>query len=274
MGEGFALRTQFDRNVITHFHIQEQIFDYIFQHLGIDTENCVNHPIVITEAIVNPNYCRQLMSELLFECYNVPSLFYGVDSLFSFNYNNLGDTALIVSIGYTATHVIPFLNGKTVTQKIRRINVGGYHMISYLHRLLQLKYPVHINGITISRVEELLNYHCSFALDYMESLKKWSNVQYYEANIKKLQLPYTQAPTQTVLSAEQKVEKRKELSRRLAEINARKREEKLVEDEDLMQRLQQTRELYDEDDNEEFDFALKEFNLNSLEELDVSIEKF
>lgn len=59
VGEGFQLRTQFDRNVITHFHIQEQIFDYIFAHLGIDTENHVNHPIVITEAMVNPNYCRQ-----------------------------------------------------------------------------------------------------------------------------------------------------------------------------------------------------------------------
>lgn len=54
----FLLKTQFDRNVVTHFEAQEQIFDYVFTHLGIDTEGCVNHPIVITEALVNPNYCR------------------------------------------------------------------------------------------------------------------------------------------------------------------------------------------------------------------------
>jgi len=54
----FQLRTQFDRNVVTHYYIQEQILDYIFTHLGINTEGSVNHPIVMTEAMVNPNYCR------------------------------------------------------------------------------------------------------------------------------------------------------------------------------------------------------------------------
>lgn len=50
---------QFDRNVVTHYHNQEQILDDIFKHLSIDTENRVNHPIVLTECVANPNYCRQ-----------------------------------------------------------------------------------------------------------------------------------------------------------------------------------------------------------------------
>lgn len=56
----FQLKSQFDRNVVTHFHNQEQIFDYIFQHLSIDG-GCtgVPHPIVLTECFANPNYCRQ-----------------------------------------------------------------------------------------------------------------------------------------------------------------------------------------------------------------------
>lgn len=54
----FQLRTQFDKNVVTHFYLQEQIFDYIFSHLGINTQGQVNNPIIITEALVNPNYCR------------------------------------------------------------------------------------------------------------------------------------------------------------------------------------------------------------------------
>lgn len=52
------MKTQFDRNVVTHFEVQEQIFDYIFFHLGIDTEGSVNHPVVLTEAFLNPNYSR------------------------------------------------------------------------------------------------------------------------------------------------------------------------------------------------------------------------
>lgn len=55
----FICSFQFDRNVVTHFHNQEVIFDDIFKHLAIDSENGVNHPIVLTECVANPNYCRQ-----------------------------------------------------------------------------------------------------------------------------------------------------------------------------------------------------------------------
>lgn len=55
----YQLRTQFDRNVVTHYHNQEQMFDYIFSHLSIDGDGSVPHPIVLTECFANPNYCRQ-----------------------------------------------------------------------------------------------------------------------------------------------------------------------------------------------------------------------
>lgn len=76
------------------------------------------------------------MSELLFECYQVPSVCYGIDSLFSFSFNETAKgTGLIVSIGYTTTHIIPFIAGASISDKIRRINVGGFHMVTFLHRL-------------------------------------------------------------------------------------------------------------------------------------------
>lgn len=62
----FQLKTQFDRNVVTHFEAQEHLFDYTFTHLGIDTENSVNHPIVLTEAFLNPNTSRQCKFFALF----------------------------------------------------------------------------------------------------------------------------------------------------------------------------------------------------------------
>lgn len=129
------------------------------------------------------------MSELLFECYNVPAICYGIDSLFSFAHN-LGKNGLIVSFGYYTIHVIPVLDGIAQYTKIRRINLGGFQIISFLHRLLQLKYPVHLNAISLSRIEWLLHTHCSIAYDYMEELKKWSTLEFYEKNVKKIQLPY------------------------------------------------------------------------------------
>lgn len=212
------------------------------------------------------------MSELLFECYQVPSVFYGIDSLFSYNFNDdINGTSLIISLGFYTTHIIPLIDGQVVTEKVRRINVGGYHMLTYMHRLMQLKYPMHVNNITLSRIEELLHEHCSISNDYIEDLKKWACHDFYDAHIKKIQLPFTQSVATTQLTAEQKIEKKKEMSRRLAEINARKREERLNEEDDQLQRLEEILESFDDEDTEDFEMGLKEFNLSSYEELEKTI---
>lgn len=67
---------------------------------------------------------------------------------------------------------------------------GGCHILTFLHRLLQLKYPVHANAITLSRAEELLHTLCRIAIDYKEELSKWASAEYYENNVKKIQLPF------------------------------------------------------------------------------------
>lgn len=211
------------------------------------------------------------MSELLFECYDVPSVCYGVDSIYSFQHNQIGVNGLIISCGYHTTHIIPVLNNVQIASKARRINLGGFHMINFLHRLLQLKYPVHVNAITISRIEELLHNYCSISFDYMADLKKWAFLEFYEENVKKIQLPYnTPATSTSTLTAEQKIEKKKELARRLTEINARKREERLADDEDQLQRMLAIRELLEEGEIDEFNATLKENDIANVEELDVS----
>lgn len=74
--------------------------------------------------------------------------------------------------------------------------------------------------------QELLHDHCSIAEDYQEQLKNWLDCDFYEKHIRKIQLPYA-TPAATTLTADQQRERRKELARRLIEINARKREEKV-----------------------------------------------
>ncbi|XP_013179735.1 PREDICTED: actin-related protein 5-like [Papilio xuthus] len=267
----FQLKTQFDKNVVTHFEVQEQVLDYIFSHLGIDSEGNVPHPIVLTEAFVTPNYCRQLMSELLFEGYGIPAVSYGVDSLFSMYKNDIGDSALIVNCGYHTIHIIPVIRGKVIAHHARRINLGGSEMICYLHKLLQLKYPVHVNAITMSRIEEILHEHCSIALDYQEEIRKWANPDYYEANVKRIQLPFVQSTSSSGLTAEQQKERKREMARRLLEINARKREERLAEDEEQMNQLLALQEIMEDGDTDEFNEAIKGFDIKNYEDLQRQI---
>lgn len=211
-----------------------------------------------------------VMSELLFESYDVPAISYGVDSLFSFHQNHpCKSDGLIISFGYHTTHVMPVLNGIVCSDKVRRINLGGYHMITYMHRLLQLKYPVHTTAVTLSRIEWMLHNHCSVAVDYMESLRQWASYEYYEQNVKKIQLSFNVPTTNTTLTAEQKIEKKRELAKRLVEINARKRDSKLIEDQAQLERMHYTLGLHEDGEIEEFNSSLELMNISNLEELEV-----
>lgn len=274
----WILRTQFDRNVVTQYDVQEQVFDYIFNHLGIDTESCVDHPIVMSEALGNPNYCRQQMSELLFECYHVPQVAYGNDALFSLYKNHPkpeSANALIVDCGYQSTHVIPFINGRLMAENCRRINVGGLHLDSFLHRLLQLKYPSHFAAITLSRAEELIHEHTYMTVNFQEELQKWADYDYYEENVHKIQLPFTLAADNQV-TLEQQKERREQHIQRLKEINAKRRLEKLQENEEQLQQLMSIQLLLEEEDEDalkKYSRALKNMGFRSSEDLQIAINK-
>lgn len=67
------------------------------------------------------------------------------------------------------------------------------------------------------------------AEDYLEELDKWADPEYYDRHVRKIQLPFTPAPSQAANSValEQQQQRRKENVRRLVEINAKKREERV-----------------------------------------------
>ncbi|XP_072046069.1 actin-related protein 5-like isoform X2 [Amphiura filiformis] len=271
----WLLKTQFDHDVVTQYDSQELIFDHLFSHLGINTEGAIHHPIVLTETACNPNYCRQLMSELLFECYHVPKIAYGVDSLFSYYYR-FPDAAisdgLVLSSGYQTTHILPIVQGRIDAQYCKRINVGGCQATGFLHRLLQLKYPAHFAAVNLSRAEELMNEHTYMATDYGAEVDRWMGAEYYNKNAHKIQLPYTPLPGWS--SAEDgKKERRQQQIKRLQEVNAKRRQERLASDQEKLQQLKSVLELQEEDDDESFLKAVEEMGYTSAEELVIAINK-
>ncbi|KAM6982193.1 actin-related protein 5 [Tautogolabrus adspersus] len=275
----WLLKSQFDRNVVVNFEIQELIFDYVFTHLGITSEGSVAHPIVLTEAPCNPLHCRQMMSELLFECYHVPYVSYGVDSLYSFYHNNTQmnlqppHTGIILSSGYHCSHILPVINGRFDAVNSKRVNVAGSQAASYLQRLLQLKYPGHLAAITLSRVEELLHEHSYTAVDYHEELEKWRSPEFYEREVHRMQLPFTSKVPGGCVSVEERQERRAQQLRRLQEINTRRREEKLQQDQERLDRLTAVQELLEDGLLDQFHRSLMELNMDSAEELQSYINK-
>ncbi|XP_053705881.1 actin-related protein 5 [Synchiropus splendidus] len=275
----WLLKSQFDRNVVVNFEIQELIFDYVFTHLGISSEGSVDHPIVLTEATCNPLHCRQMMSELLFECYHVPHVSYGVDALYSFYHNNAlrnlqpPHTGIVLSSGYNCSHILPVINSRLDAVNCKRVNMAGGQAAAYLQRLLQLKYPGHLAAITLSRMEELLHEHSYTAVDYHEELEKWRSPDFYEREVHRMQLPFSGKVPGGCVSVEERQERRAQQLRRLQEINSRRREEKLQQDQERLDRLLAVQELLDNDLLDQFHKSLVELNMDSAEELQSYINK-
>ena len=94
----------------------------------------------------------------------MPKVSHGIDALFSLKANETSSsTRLIVALGFHTVHIIPVVDGCVSWRVVRRINVGGFQMMSYLQRLLQLKYPAHAGNITVS-------YNTDFADFFKETL--------------------------------------------------------------------------------------------------------
>lgn len=195
----WMVRTAFDFNVVVNFGIQENILDHTFSHLGINTEDDVRHPLVMTESTANPPHSRKQMSELLFEAYGIPKLAYGVDILFSY-YNsreelNLGKDALVIASGFQSTHVLPIISGLLDVKNCKRINLGGYNNGAYLQRLLQLRYPKLSSVFTLTRMDQFLRDVGKIPVNYMEEVAKWSDPAFAARNEVMVQIPEKYFPS-------------------------------------------------------------------------------
>ncbi|KAF1826761.1 actin-related protein, ARP5 class [Dissoconium aciculare CBS 342.82] len=262
-------------NIVNNWDAQEGILDYIFIKLGI--EDSVDRPIVMTEPLANVGYARKVMSEIFYELYNVPSVAYGVDSLFSYRYNR-GTTGLVVSSANTSTHLIPVVDKQPLINQATRLDWGRSQCVDFLMRLLKTKYPGLLTSgkVTETQIEDLIKSHCYVAQDYENDMVKLLDWTGLEDRDRVVQLPFQEK--EVVVKTEEEIrraeEKRREGGRRLQEQAAKMRLEKLVQKEqeleyykDLQRRISEAttkkaiKSLLDEDefkDEAQLDRKIKE----------------
>ncbi|OCK77034.1 actin-like ATPase domain-containing protein [Lepidopterella palustris CBS 459.81] len=234
-------------NIINNWDVVEGVLDYVFVKLGVDGANgSIDRPVVMTEPVANLGYSRKTMSEILFECYGAPKVAYGIDALFSYNYNG-GRNGLVVSSSYTSTHLIPVVKSKALLSQATRLNWGRFQSAEYLLKLLKLKYPSFPGKISEPQAEDLVREHCYVSQDYESELSRYLDWTGLEDRDHVIQFPYTEniVVQKTEEELARAAEKRKESGRRLQEQAAKMRLEKLMRKEqelvyykNLQQRVQ------------------------------------
>lgn len=108
-----------------------------------------DHPLLITEAPLNPRLNRAKMAQLLFEQYNIPCLYVLVQAVLAL-YASGRTTGVVLDVGDGVSHVVPVYEGFSLPQSIRRLDIAGRDITE------QLQYNLRrIQGLSLSSSSEM-----------------------------------------------------------------------------------------------------------------------
>jgi actin-related protein 5 len=166
----------FYADVPQNFPLVEGILDHIFSSLRC-TGSSIQSSVLITEPVCCLTDSRKSMCQLMYECYGVPNLNFGTDSLFSFLYSARknprlnSSSSLILRSGFTKTHALVVSDGKFDPSHTMRLDLGGNNSTDFLQKVLNLSYPNLKVSYPLSNF--LKEKYCYVATDYIQELKSW-----------------------------------------------------------------------------------------------------
>ncbi|KAG8869755.1 Nuclear actin-protein involved in chromatin remodeling [Serendipita sp. 405] len=222
-------KTAWEGDILINFDAMENALDYAFCKLGLNT-NSVLHPVVISERLCTPMYSRSVLSELLFEGYNVPRAAFAIDALMSFYYNTPNQPkrdGIVVSFNSASTSVLPVLNGKGILANSKRMAWGANQASEYIMKLVQMKYPYFPTRVTPQQSAWMLRTFCEFSPNYLETLRELGTPEGMRRHNRIIQFPFVAPEEKTQEELARQAERKKEAGRRLQEMAIAKRKEKM-----------------------------------------------
>ena len=120
-----------------------------------------DRPCILTEPPLNPARNREKLAEVMFETFDVPSLYIGVQAvlaLYTYWDGKTGMTGTVVDAGDGVTHVIPVMDGYVSGNCVREINVGGKDVTRVIEEALVKRgasHSVALNRLSMHIKEKL-----------------------------------------------------------------------------------------------------------------------
>lgn len=124
-----------DHGVVTNWKDMERLWEYVYSNedLKLDPKE---HPLLLTEAPLNPRANRYRAAEFLFEGLNVPELFVAPQAVLSL-YASGRTTGIVCDSGDGVTHVVPVYEGYALSNAVSRSNIAGRDITERLQLLLR-----------------------------------------------------------------------------------------------------------------------------------------
>lgn len=132
------LKHPVEHGIVTNWDYMEKLWHHAFRdELRVAPDE---HPVLLTEAPLNPKANRERMTQMMFETFNVPAMYVKIGGVLSL-YDSGRTTGVVLDSGKGVTHTIPVYEGFNLPfYTMKRLNLGGSDLTNHLSESLLKRY--------------------------------------------------------------------------------------------------------------------------------------